>query len=518
MRQDFLEDIIQQEEPSVFHIIESCIKKDDVIPDLCPVFYENFSLNKHRMVTYYKKDLGLTPHHQPFDLGCQCHILQGREITLAGIYCEYTRYRDDGTSWQPTPKERMNALVNTIRYISSVSKRILLIYGDMNFDWKENKTPEMKFYHSTLRTLGLTQMITRITHPNGDGRGTIIDHFLQRNADGNFYVQPFGFSDHFSINYCNGKKKRIDNQPLKEVHIKVYNNDSLKYAEDTYPFHDPSTDYSDIDSISAIWEKWLQDVSKFATRSIWVKEHQAKWWKPWLVPLRKAHLDDPLDLKKAKEYKEGLKYAHRIYDTKVKTKKGHAHREKKRVEMKDLKFNNVVYKKGSEMAQIQGQFWYDKIDKINQVSSPDYADLVEDFLNYNIQRGIKPWGIREPTFEEFKDLIKSLPNKNSCGEDGLPYTLLKHTSEFSAWPLYMIIREIIKQRKISKRWIHVIMTAVYKKGSPSDPKNYRPIALGHLILRVLEKWMSTCMIRELKAQQILLISAKGVAPGKYCDF
>ena len=465
------------------------------------------------MVTYYKKDIGLMPLDLPYDLDCPCHILQGREITLAGIYGEYTRYNPDGSSWQPSPKERMRNLINTIRYINGVSKRILIIFGDFNFDWKNNNSSEMKFYIKTIQTLGLSQMINQITHPNPNGNGTIIDHILQRNATGNFFVQPMGIGDHFSVNYCNGNKKRIDNQPLIEVKIKVFDEYSLVFAKEKYPFSD-ETDYTDIEKISGIWEKWMLSVAEFATKSIWVKEFQAKWWKPWLYPLREAHFHDPLDPIAHKAYKDGLKLAHQQYDTACKLKKGHAFRDNKRITMKELKVDNVVYKRGSEMAQCQGEFWHKKIEKIIQSSDPDYDDLVEKFLEYNIERGIQPWGIREPSYEEFKDLISSLPNKNSCGEDGLPYTLLKHVREYATWPLYMIIREMIKQRKVCKKWIHVIMSAIYKKGSPSDPKNYRPIALGHLILRILEKWMSHCVIEEILKQNILPSNIHGFMPGK----
>ena len=206
-KQDLIENKILEENPSVFHIIESCISKTDTIPDLCPLFYDNFSRNKHRMVTYYRKDIGLTPLDLPFDLDCPCHILQGREITLAGIYGEYTKYNPDGSSWKPNPKERMRNLINTIRYIHSVSKRILIIFGDFNFNWREKNTPEMRFYLKTLQTLGLSQMINNVTHPNQGHNGKIIDHILQRNAEGNYFVQPMGIGDHFSVNYCNGKKK-----------------------------------------------------------------------------------------------------------------------------------------------------------------------------------------------------------------------------------------------------------------------------------------------------------------------
>ena len=60
----------------------------------------------------------------------------------------------------------------------------------------------------------------------------------------------------------------------------------------------------------------------------------------------------------------------------------------------------------------------------------------------------------------------------------------------------------------------VVITAVYKKGPPDDPSNYRPVGLGWLILRILEKWMSLQLTEIINRHGLMSESIHGFMKGK----
>jgi hypothetical protein len=85
--------------------------------------------------------------------------------------------------------------------------------------------------------------------------------------------------------------------------------------------------------------------------------------------------------------------------------------------------------------------------------------------------------------------LKSLPNKTSSNSERIPQIALKMCAIPLALPLSIIFQESFNSGVIPKQWNESVIVPVYKKGSRSDPKNYRPISLTSTICRIMEKML-----------------------------
>ena len=70
-----------------------------------------------------------------------------------------------------------------------------------------------------------------------------------------------------------------------------------------------------------------------------------------------------------------------------------------------------------------------------------------------------------------------LKSKFSVGPDGIPSIVYKELANCLAEPLAMIFCLIMQFGSLPDIWKSAIVIPLYKKGSASNAKNYRPISL-----------------------------------------
>ena len=333
---DFIEKTLLEEEPTILTVIESNIMKHESVPNILPNKYMIYAHNKKRLVSFIKRGSGFHPKTLDYDLDIPCHVINGRELTYVALYSQYKKYDDNDQVIQEKvlDPERTKILINAIKHLAMNSLRKLILMGDMNLDWR-NETIYLDNYKKCLNVLGLTQNIKNITHPR-NGRmkaGTTIDHVITKNLKGISYVHPMGPGDHHAVAYDEPGYSRIHNKPLKQIRITEYNQDSYHYARDFFPFADKNYDYSDIEKASDDLEAYMLAVKDVATKTITMKEGGVPWWKPSLLPLRKAMIENPDCYETKKKYAKALEKCHREYDSKLREKEMHGYRKKKRYQL-----------------------------------------------------------------------------------------------------------------------------------------------------------------------------------------
>ena len=143
------------------------------------------------------------------------------------------------------------------------------------------------------------------------------------------------------------------------------------------------------------------------------------------------------------------------------------------------------------------------MEEILKLAKPDYEDLMKSYNAYNSGRGISTWEMVAPTREEVLEMIDSLPKKSSSGKDGLPYTLCKFLRDRIAEPIYHILRLVFEEGRVLDRHKVVQVTGVYKKGDPEKAENFRPVGIGYLVMRLIEKWIAKQIAINCQRQKLL---------------
>ena len=100
------------------------------------------------------------------------------------------------------------------------------------------------------------------------------------------------------------------------------------------------------------------------------------------------------------------------------------------------------------------------------------------------------------------------PSKAS-GPDELPPRFLKIVADDLAPALCFLYQQSISTGQVPDEWKKAIVSPIYKKGTKSDPANYRPISLTCLCCKVLEHIVLSHMAKHLSHHNIILDSQHG---------
>ena len=102
-----------------------------------------------------------------------------------------------------------------------------------------------------------------------------------------------------------------------------------------------------------------------------------------------------------------------------------------------------------------------------------------------------------------KKHIKHLRNNASPGPDGVPAEFYKVTASFVSFPLSVIFNISVQTGELPSIWKHACITPVFKKGSPSDPSNYRPISLTCIACKLIEICIKEALMNHLLQHKLI---------------
>ena len=85
-----------------------------------------------------------------------------------------------------------------------------------------------------------------------------------------------------------------------------------------------------------------------------------------------------------------------------------------------------------------------------------------------------------------KDKLQSLNPNKAQGPDMIPPRVLKELSDELAVPLCNLFNKSLESGEIPNDWKNAVVTAIFKKGTRSEPGNYRPVSLTCVVCKLLE--------------------------------
>ena len=83
-------------------------------------------------------------------------------------------------------------------------------------------------------------------------------------------------------------------------------------------------------------------------------------------------------------------------------------------------------------------------------------------------------------------LMSQLKTNKASGADGIPAVVLKNCAAELAPMLTFTIQQSIDSQEVPQDWKEAIVSPIFKKGSRSDPANYRPVSLTSICCKISE--------------------------------
>ena len=101
-------------------------------------------------------------------------------------------------------------------------------------------------------------------------------------------------------------------------------------------------------------------------------------------------------------------------------------------------------------------------------------------------------------------MLANLDIKKSSGPDSITVRVLKLCSSSLAKSLRNLFFILFKTGRFSSCWKIANVSPVSKKGDPSDPGNYRQIAIGSSLAKVMESILSHKIMKYLEDNSLLM--------------
>ena len=115
--------------------------------------------------------------------------------------------------------------------------------------------------------------------------------------------------------------------------------------------------------------------------------------------------------------------------------------------------------------------------------------------------------------EVFKQL-KNLKPRKAAGLDNMQPVVLREVAAELSKPLKIIYQLSLNTGTLPLKWLQAGVVPVFKKGSTTDPANYRPVSLTSVLCKVLEKIVVNCIIEHIKKNQLTTKVQHGFTPKK----
>ena len=112
--------------------------------------------------------------------------------------------------------------------------------------------------------------------------------------------------------------------------------------------------------------------------------------------------------------------------------------------------------------------------------------------------------------------IKTLKTHSAPGPDEFPAILLKNCVNELAKPLTLLYRNMLDTGIVPQDLKTAHITPIHKKGSKSQAKNYRPVALTSHIIKIFEKVFAKQLAEYLENNNKMNPTQHGFRPGRSC--
>ena len=461
------------------------------------------------LIVYVKNSLSIKPNplNCPFNQFCRFNIIGNKNDFEVILF-----YRSPNS-----PSHNNEKLIELINHSSDNC----LIIGDLNIpsiNWTSHSCPpRFRDFLQCTEEKNLSQLVNFASHE----RGATLDVALTNKPEKFVNISPIGYlgSDHTMISI--------------DVFIEVIPPKTTERVPDW-----SSADKEGLaDFLSSI--KWSDEMNDMSTEQVWTffketihkgmstfvpfKTRRDNRSPPWYnkriknMVRKKQKLWDKYRQLHTQESFSNYKLVEKkckkaIASAKKRLEKNIANsndqrpffmyvkgKTKSRTNIGPLKVNDSVLTSNKDMATALNNFFSSVFTRESHQSVPDADQHI-----YNDP-------ITSCTFpvNDIIDALDKLKPTSASGPDGIPGRLLKDNKHCLSIPLAIIFTKSLASGSVPSDWREANVTPIFKKGSKSDPSNYRPISLTSIPCKIMEAILKKNIVKHLDVNELLLTSQHG---------
>lgn len=181
-----------------------------------------------------------------------------------------------------------------------------------------------------------------------------------------------------------------------------------------------------------------------------------------------------------------------------------ASRKLKKEPKKEIKIDNCA--NVEEVSNTLNSFFISKPklihDQVAQFLCDTYSNNVP---NFNITEKVitNSFFLFPCTPSEIESIVRSLKSSNTAGPDGTSSSLLKSEIKTFSAPISHLVNVSFNEGVFPSKLKISKIIPLYKKGSQTDPNNYRPLAITSAISKIFEKAFYNRVIKFLTKHSVL---------------
>ena len=113
-------------------------------------------------------------------------------------------------------------------------------------------------------------------------------------------------------------------------------------------------------------------------------------------------------------------------------------------------------------------------------------------------------------------LLSDLNPFKATGPDAISARFLKETANEIAPMLTCLFNQSLATGEVPQDWKKAYVIPIYKKGSKSDPRNYRPVSLTSIVCKTMEHILSSQIMHHIESQGIICSGVARPGPTRAC--
>jgi hypothetical protein len=461
------------------------------------------------------------------------------------VWCTFTTKREERVLVGCVYKSP-NSSDENIAYLHELLKHEELkrydkvcITGDFNYpnvNWDGNWTSSKdEAFTECIRDAYLIQMVKKPTRRREGQQPTLIDLVLVNDeslVSDIVHCCPLGKSDHdiliFNL-YVNEKEPEEKEMDKFDLGKGNYNAMRMEIGKIKWE------ELNDM-NVEECWEKIRSTLSTSMNSHIPKVKKNGKKFKPkWLNGTIKKSVKKKHELFKkymksqqSYDYRQYLFYRNECNRVVKKAKRQYERKLAKECKENPKYFWRYVQSKTKSSTGISS---LNNADGKLSVSDQEKADTLNSFFasvftKENLdnvpetEEGSRSDGVLLPdiqvTPEAVKNKLKELNPTKAQGPDNIPPRVLKELSKELALPLSILFNKSLEAGTIPLDWKSAEVVAIFKKGTRSDPGNYRPVSLTCILCKVLESFVRDAIVSHMTELNLYSPCQHGFRKSRSC--